>query len=177
VDINNYRLRAAPINTAVDAIITQIEGMTDLDGQPLFPNVKRGLELPTGPPPESGTPSVHVWHDKGALENDSVQMLFGHGEHILDLFVTCYSFNGSDLQAQRDSLCLHLLQHLQAPDGAVTSSEGIEPAGDWRFVNPQTVDIDHTSPFKKILEFVPVMPPWYVSRISIAIEVWPIDYD
>lgn len=172
MDINRYRLSEAPVNTAVDAIIAQIEGMTDLDGQPLFPTVKRGLELPSGPPPESGTPTVHVWQERGAFLNDSVQMGLFEGTHTIDLYVTCYSFNSEDLQAQRERLCWHLVKHLQAPDGGVTSSEGIETDDNWRFVNPQSIDIDHTSPYKKILEFVPVLPPWYVSRISLDIDVW-----
>ncbi len=177
MDINNYRLAEAPANTAVDAIIAQIEAMTDLDGQQLFPTVKRGLSLLNGTLPESATPQVDVWQDSAGYMNDSVQMLFAEGEHILDIYITCHSGNGDDLQAQRERLCWHLLQHLQMSDSGTTDADGLEPGSNWRFPNPQRVDVDHTSPFKKIADFVPVIPPWYVSRISIAIEVFPIESD
>jgi hypothetical protein len=170
VDINELVLDEVAINTAVDAIIEQIAAMNDNDGRQLFKSVKRGLELPQGTPNESNSPAVFIWHDAAQYRSDGAQLWFDTATATIDLFVVCYSFNDSDLQAQRERLCAHVLRRLQQPAGGVTTADGLQPGASWEFEHLQLASIDHTSPFKKILEFVPVLPPWYISRISLTIE-------
>jgi hypothetical protein len=121
VDINELVLDEVAINTAVDAIIEQIAAMNDNDGRQLFKSVKRGLELPQGTPNESNSPAVFIWHDAAQYRSDGAQLWFDTATATIDLFVVCYSFNDSDLQAQRERLCAHVLRRLQQPAGGVTT--------------------------------------------------------
>jgi hypothetical protein len=175
MDANQFRLTETPINVVVEAIRAQIESLTDLDNQTLFQSVALGLEFPQQDPGEEVSPSVRLWVNQAGYEVESVQFFVGKIEFTLDIYLVMYSFDRTDIQAQRERVCRHLLKMLEYPESGETGTTGLANGVWWEVISPQTIVVDHTSPYKKVAEFIPVLPPWYISRLSIGLRTHHIE--
>lgn len=168
MDVHELRLPEANINIAVDDIIDAIGSVVDRDGQVVFRSVSRGLLLPNSVPREDNVPAIRIWHSAAKVADESVQFFSGQTCYDLSIFVVCYSFTGGDLQQQRERLVKAVLQSLEQPEAG--SKVGLVPHSSYWF-DPQSIVIDHTSSLQRFADHLTVLPPWYVTRIDLQIQV------
>jgi len=167
MDLQELNLEEAKINLVVDDLITAIKAATDNDGIPIFRSVERGLVLPNSEPREDNVPAVRIWHNMASVTDESVQLYASQTEYLISFFVACYSFDGTDLQQQRERLCRAMLKAIEYPE---PSASGLIPQNFYWF-NPQTIVIDHTSSLKRFSDSLVVLPPWYVTRIDLTVTI------
>jgi len=169
-DIHKLNLPESGLNLSVDEIIEWLKGLVDLNNTPLFESVERGLAIVNeeGMPSETDVPAVRVWHvnREFPLDNEQGSLVDNIGRVALYLYF--YSFEGIDLQRQRDNLVDYILKKLQEPEGGETDTTGIQPKN-FTWVSGSTCYVDHESPFKNVSETYRVAHPWYVTRIDLPL--------
>ena len=172
MNLDHFQFVASPINTAVDAVIARLEALTDENGLKVFQSVEYGLDIPTKTIHDTATPAVRVWQDSDSSNMEASTFFVGHMESLLSIYVYLYAppINNTypDIQKKRTEIVKFLLRGLEYPDD---NSTGFTPANSWWFKTPQRVEVDHTAPFRRVSSNIDVLPPWYVTRIDLRIEV------
>jgi hypothetical protein len=124
-------------------------------------------------------PQLRIWHANHKAQVDNIQFDLAEEDIDLSLFFYFYSFDGTDIQAQRERFVRHYLKKLRVPEnGDVTINNiGLVPEN-FQWKDGMTVDVDHTSAFRKIADFIQLPPhPWYVTRVDVTITITNYDQE
>lgn len=169
-DIHKLSLPESSLNLSVDEIIEWLRGLVDLNGTPLFESVERGLALvdEEGTPDEVTVPCVRVWHVNREFPLDNEQGDLTNNVGRIALYIYFFSFEGIDLQRQRENLVDYILRRMNEPQSGVTDETGIQPVN-FNWLSGSTCFVDHESPFKNVSESYKLAHPWYATRIDLPL--------
>jgi hypothetical protein len=171
--LGELKLLPSKVNDSVDELIAFSRVMEDVALQEMFADVGRGWAYPQGTPTPDEVPQLRFWYDLEEIANDSTNFSCDDMELTISCFFYFYADeHEGDIQAARHAFIQHWLRRLRAPmDSEVAGSLQFSPVN-FKFVAPQNVTIDHTSPFKRIADYIPIKPhPWYVTRVDLKIYV------
>lgn len=195
MELTLLNLPEDPINLAVDDLIEQLSSIVDTDGNPCLVSVQRGLYMGDPKsgfaegiiPPKDAMPACRIWDVSQTGEVSATDFFAPAWETVVSLYLYYYSYDGKDLQRQRNNHCRYLLNRLQVPNGdedawtdsraaasgsgAILTPRGILSPNDalWWFTNGSTVDISHVNVFKGIDREVTLGRNWYASKIDLSI--------
>lgn len=172
IDIDN-----SIVNDIVDVVENSYKTAVDNSGRIVFTDVARGLVIPKVTVPEGSGPFIRLWENRGRAQVRSVQMVDSLWYPVLSIFVgfcALPDINGqyADAQQFRNNLAKFAIRCLNLPS---VSGNGITPGNNWNFDNPQDITVDFTAPMQGLGFDVPIMPPWYVTRLDVGIEAFNLD--
>ncbi len=178
---NTFTLEESPINAAVDEIIAALRGVNDLDGNPVFLSVERGVHFEI--PNESQMPGIRIWEEGAEYVQDTVEAFTKCTRSNLCFYLFMYqpaqdaSGGAVDFQSRRNRLIRTFFTTFFPPYSGNAGS--LHPHSDfwwWLFPNENERDIKigvhHAKVFMNFGVDLPVLPPMYCTRIDRTIEAW-----
>lgn len=175
MNIDQLEFNSSQINDAVDAIIERLESMTDENGIQVFQSVKYGLDIPEQTILGENCPAIRIWQDSIDYEMEADHFFVSEGVSPLSMYLYFYALPDSnnvfpDIQQKRTEIVKALLRRLEYP--ALDNVDGFTPdASKWWFVTPQMIRVDHTTAMRRVAGSVEILPPWYVTRIDLKIQI------
>ncbi len=173
--VSQLDLPDAPNFYAVDTIIKpHLEQLSTIGGNAIFDKggVRYGLAYPAKVPTIDVPLTCYIWMDSYDPEMDSTPMFIRETKTMVSLYINFLDKSGGkdNINKRRSALARWILLSLEGDDHATNNPPGLPQYVGMEF-EYGSFKVDHTTPFKRINDFLPSPePPWYTSRIDFVIK-------
>ncbi len=176
MNLLDLKLPTTPLTEAVRDVQKYLTNLKDQNSVNVFRRVLPGLYIPMDAPKPQNVPECRIWVDSKSYQNISEQFFPVKQTAMISLYLYFYQFAKDndgipiDISIEREELVDYVIKKMAQPESGGTDNYGLMPRKFWGFVNPQSVEVDHSNAFKRISELIPVTPPNYVTRIDL--DIW-----